>query len=58
MKRKMKRTIENCTVASRVYERNDPRKLEEGKCAGVRNEGEEPIDVCKNCKLCYWHEEE
>ena len=54
----MKRTIENCTVAARVYDRNDPNKWEDGKCSGVRNEGDEPIDECKYCKLCYWYEEE
>ena len=52
------RTIENCTIAARVYNRDDKEKYEDGKCAGVRNSGEEPIDECKKCKLCFWYEEE
>ena len=54
----MKRTIENCTVAARVYDRDDMSKYEEGKCAGVRDFDNTPIDECQKCKLCYWHEDE
>ena len=54
----MARTIENCTIAATVCDRLDPCKWENGLCAGVRKNGDEPIDDCKKCVLCFWHEEE
>ena len=54
----MKRTIKNCTIAAKVYDRDDASKYEDGKCAGVRDSCDEPIDECKVCKLCYWYEDE
>lgn len=59
----MKRTPQNCTIADRVYDRDDPMRYEDGKCAGVRvavglyGDGDEPIEVCKNCKLCASYED-
>ena len=53
----MKRTPQNCTVADRVYDRDDPLRYEGEKCSGVRGSGDEPIEVCRNCKLCASYEE-
>lgn len=47
------RTIENCTIAARVYSRYDPDKYEDGMCSGVRNDGDEPIEECKKCRWLY-----
>lgn len=59
----MKRTPQNCTIADRVYDRDDPLRYEGDKCSGVRGsvgydgDGDEPIEVCRNCKLCASYEE-
>lgn len=59
----MKRTPQNCTIADRVYDRDDPNRYEGDKCSGVRgsvgfnDDGDEPIEICRNCKLCASYEE-
>lgn len=59
----MKRTPQNCTIADRVYSRDDPDRYDGDKCSGVRKacgyygDGDEPIEVCQNCKLCSSYEE-
>lgn len=59
----MKRTPQNCTIADRVYSRDNPDRYDGDKCSGVRKacgydgDGDEPIDVCQNCKLCSSYEE-
>lgn len=53
----MKRTPENCTIADREYDRDDPMRYENWECAGVRQNGDEPIEVCQNCKFCASYEE-
>ena len=43
--------IENCTLKIK-HEVG----IENGKCSGVRQEGDEPIETCRECKLHIYHE--
>ena len=51
----MKRAPENCTIADKVYDRDDPMRYEEGKCAGARTE--ELWGICERCKYYVYYEE-
>jgi hypothetical protein len=50
----MKRTLENCTIA-RKYGVNEQRN---GKCIGVGQYGDEPIEACQKCKLYVSYDED
>lgn len=55
----MKRTPQNCTIADKVYDRDAPSRYDkDGKCAGIRKTDDEPIEVCRECKLNMFYEEE
>ena len=49
----MKRTIENCSVAKKYGA-----DIEDEKCLGVRQNGDEPIEKCRECKLHIYYEED
>ncbi len=56
----MKRTPQNCTIADKLYDRDDKERYVGDKCAGVRHwDDQEPIEVCKSCKhFCLYDEDE
>lgn len=57
----MIRTPQNCKIADKIYDRDDPERYENGKCVGVRKavgyDSDEPIEICKECKCCVCYEE-
>jgi hypothetical protein len=54
----MKRTIENCSLRKKaIHEGIGDCGTENGKCLGYANEGGEPHDTCKECKLHVYYEE-
>lgn len=53
----MNRTPQNCTIADRVYDRENKERYTGKYCSAVRNESDEPIDKCKKCKWCCIGEE-
>ena len=46
--------ISRCYLVNRI---GNP-GYEDGLCAAMRNSGEEPCDICKECPLCYTYDEE
>ena len=47
----MKRTLENCTLRNKYGA-----DIEDGGCLGVRQDGDEPIETCRECKLHIYYE--
>ena len=54
----MRRTPQNCTIADKVYDRDDKLRYLCGMCAGVRDKNDNLIPECEKCKLCWYYEEE
>ena len=48
----MNRTLKNCKLKSK-YEI----ETQDGKCDGVRQNGDEPIETCRECKMNVYYEE-
>ena len=57
----MKRTLENCSLIKKMGDRGTSYpEQRDGKCSGycVSRDNDEPCDVCKNCKLNEYYEED
>lgn len=55
----MKRTLSNCSLISKMQDRDCPPRIVEGRCEGYQKsrEDDEPCEICKRCKLCIYSEE-